>query len=158
MICPAYNSAFILGDDAQFQFLSQFTDDSIPEVKEDLRAFMTKNEYGIIAKVKDKKKWHLVNFVPMAMILPLVDSTLLDSTGQLPIAGYNRDQIVYNRKFGELLVSEKPIERDSISDNNLQKGKKRKKSKDEEEEEEIEEIDEDDPDFDPWSTGDDANW
>ncbi|QNL22844.1 hypothetical protein HZR84_13150 [Hyphobacterium sp. CCMP332] len=155
MVCPAYNSAFILGENEQFQFISQFTDDSIPEIKENLRSFMNKNEFGIVVDVKKKKKWKLLEFVPAEMVLPLIDSTLLDSTGQLKQPGYNREMIVYNRKFGDLLVFKEPVKQDSTTVD--QKGRKKKKKKDKEEEE-LEELDPDDPDFDPWSTGDDANW
>ncbi len=155
MVCPAYNSAFILGEDEQFQFISQFTDDSILEIKENLRSFMNKNEFGIVVDVKKKKKWKLLEFVPAEMVLPLIDSTLLDSTGQLPQPGYNREMIVYNRKFGDLLVFNEPVKQDSTTVD--QKGRKKKKKKDKEEEE-FDELDPDDPDFDPWSTGDDANW
>jgi hypothetical protein len=156
MICPAYNSAFILGDDDQFQFLTQFTNDSVPEIKESLRTFMTKNEFGIVVKVKEKKKWKLVDFVPTKMVLPLIDSTLMDSTGQMPMPGYNREQLVYMRKFSDLLVFDEPVAQDSTAAE--PQGKKKKKKKDKEEDEELEELDEDDPDFDPWSTGGDANW
>lgn len=157
-ICPAYNSAFILGEDEQFQYLSQFTEDSIPELKESLRTFMKKNEFGIVVDVKKKKKWKLIDFIPMEMVLPLIDSTLLDSTGQMAGPGYNREMIVYNRKFGDLLVEPKPSPMDTTQIE--EKGRKRKKKKKkEDEEEELEEMDPDDPDYDPWSTGgDDANW
>lgn len=157
MVCPAYNSAFILGEEEQFQYLSQFTDDSIPEIKENLRTFMEKNEFGIVVEVKEKKKWNLLEFIPREMVLPLVDSTMLDSTGQLPQPGYNREMIVYIRKFGDLLVFNEPGKQDTSAVES--KGlKKKKKNKKEEEEEEFDELDADDPDFDPWSTGDDANW
>lgn len=152
MVCPAYTSAFILGQDEQLQYLSQFTDDSIPEIKDELRTFMQKNEFGIVVDVKRKKKWKLLEFVPAEMVMPLVDSTLMDSTGQLPGPGYNRDMIVYNRKFGDLLVFEKPLKRDTTAQ---EAGAKKKKKK---EDDEFDELDEDDPDFDPWSVGDDANW
>lgn len=155
-MCPAYNSAFILGEEDQLQYLSQFTEDSIPEIKESLRTFMEKNEFGIVVDVKKKKKWKLLQFIPAEMVLPLVDSTLLDSTGQLPQPGYNREMIVYNRKFGDLLVFKEPAPQDSTAVDDRSKKKKKKKKDDEEEE--FEELDEDDPDFDPWSTGDDANW
>jgi hypothetical protein len=156
-ICPAYNSAFILGEDEQLQYLTQFTDDSIPELKESLRTFMEKNEFGIVVNVKKKKKWKLINFIPMHMILPLVDSTMMDSTGQIMGPGYNRDMIVYNRKFGDLLIEPKAEVPDSTQiEEDGKKKKKKKKKKDEEEE--VEDLETDDPDYDPWSGGDDANW
>jgi hypothetical protein len=158
MICPAYNSAFILGEDEQAQFLSQFTDDSIPEIKESLRTFMEKNQFGIVVKVKEKKKWKLIDFVPMEMVLPLVDSTMMDSTGQIATAPYNREQLVYMRKFGDQLVFNDPSKMDTTQTEEPEGRKKRKKKK-KDEEEELEEVDPDDPDYDPWSTGgDDANW
>lgn len=149
MVCPAYTTAFILGDQEQLQFLSQFTEDSLPELKEELRSFMKKNEFGIVVDVKKKKKWKLLQFVPAEMIMPLVDSTLLDSTGQMFQPGYNRDMIVYNRKFGDLLVFEKPVKKDTSSSKQLIE---------EEEDEDADYLDPDDPDYDPWSDGGDSNW
>jgi hypothetical protein len=104
MVCPAYHSAFILGEEDQREFFSNFTGDSFPEIKSDLKKFMEKNKYGIVVEVSKKKKMKLHDYIPTEMILPLIDSTLLDSTGNFPGPGFNRDMIVYNRKFGELLA------------------------------------------------------
>lgn len=162
MICPAYNSAFILGEDAQLDMVSQFTSvDSVYELKENLRSYMKKNEFGIVVEVKPKKKQKLLDFVPMEMVLPLIDSALLDSTGQMMEPGYNREMIVYNRKFGEILAFESQFWNDTTQVDSGKRKRKGKKDDEDEEDEELEdELDPDDPDYDPWSSGggDDANW
>ncbi len=151
MVCPAYHSAFILGEEDQRDFFSNFEGDSFPEIKSDLRKFMEKNKYGIVVEVSRKKKMKLHDYVSMEMILPLIDSTLIDSTGKLmDQPGYNRDMLVYNRKFGELLVqaeARRALDEEWMKENPDGKKKKKKKVKpkaEEDPEEEDEWSDEDD--------------
>ena len=155
MVCPAYHSAFILAEEDQAEFFSNFViEDSFPDIKSDLRKFMEKNKYGIVVEVSKKKKMKLHDYVPMEAILPLVDSTLMDSTGKIPGApGYNRDMIVYNRKYGEILAkAEERWEKDAEFMKNQGDGKKKKKKKPKAEDD-GEEGESDDEDY--WLSPDD---
>lgn len=147
MVCPAYHSAFILGEEDQQEFFSNFEGDSFPEIKDELRSFMEKNKYGIVVEVSKKKKMRLLDFVSMETVFPLIDSTMLDSTGSLPQPGYNRDMMVYNRKFGERLREAQArweLDAKWMEENpEGVKKKKKKKPKAEEDEDEDEFSDDD---------------
>lgn len=142
MVCPAYHSAFILDEEDQRAFFSNFSEDSSGQVaiKDNLKKFMEKNKYGIVVEVERKKKMKLMDYIPRELAFHMMDSTLLDSTGTMELPGYNRDQVVYNRKFGNLLAKQeerwKKIEEYKKAQAEAEKAKKEKKSKNEDEDEE----------------------
>jgi hypothetical protein len=108
VVCPAYQSAFYLDKEKTEDFFSLFGEDSIP--KSDVT--VNKNKYGIIVKVKYKKKKESMNTVKMKTIFPPPKDSLLlaeNNVAEMDSASidtlfdqsyknkfkYNRDQKLY---------------------------------------------------------------
>ncbi len=75
MVCPAYQSTYILDDSVRSVFFSRFESDSTPK----RYARVHKTDYGIIKKKKNKEKHRQMRTVAMKNILPpkqKPDSTL----------------------------------------------------------------------------------
>jgi len=73
VVCPAYQSVFYLDKEKTEDFFSLFGEDSIP--KSDVT--VNKNKYGIIVKVKYKKKRKSMNTVKMKTVFPPPQDSLL---------------------------------------------------------------------------------
>ena len=75
-VCPAYQSSFYLDKKKTEDFFSLFGADSLP--KSDI--YVNKNKYGIIVKVKYRKRQKSLNTVKMETVFPPpTDSLLLAS-------------------------------------------------------------------------------
>ena len=107
-VCPAYQSAFVLDQEKTEDFFSLFGEDSLP--KSDF--FVNKNKYGIIVKVKFRKKREQMKTIKMKTVyappadsflladhnLEEMDSASIDSlfmTRSGKLNNYNRDQRLY---------------------------------------------------------------
>ena len=67
MICPAYQSTFILDDEARYELFSRFEKDSVPEAY----AGVNKNAYGLIKQRPRKKREREMATVAMRNVLPV---------------------------------------------------------------------------------------
>ena len=129
LVCPAYQSAFYLDKEKTEDFFSLFGEDSLP--KSDF--FVNKNKYGIIVKVKYKKRQQAMKTVKMKTIFPPpTDSLLLAnnniaemdsaSVDTLFTQGYkdrfkfNRDQKLYMLAMDPFFDYEDP-EEESVESN-----------------------------------------
>ncbi|MFP4505352.1 MAG: hypothetical protein ACLFOZ_11595 [Cyclobacteriaceae bacterium] len=75
MICPAFQSSFILDDSVRYAHFSNFGPDSLPK-----NYLTAKNRYGIIEGISDLKKQKTFKTVEMVTVFPPpvpVDSSLL---------------------------------------------------------------------------------
>jgi hypothetical protein len=75
MICPAFQSSFILDDSVRYAHFSHFGPDSLP------KTYLTaKNRYGIIEEISDLQKQQTFKTVEMVTIFPPpvpIDSSML---------------------------------------------------------------------------------
>ncbi|MDQ3395780.1 MAG: hypothetical protein M3512_16970, partial [Bacteroidota bacterium] len=136
MICPAFQSTYILEEDASKQLFSLFGEDSLPKSK----VWIQKNRYGMIVKVKHKKRLDDFRTVKMKTIYPdsKIDTVGVDEesfanqdndTLQLEASTganvrYNSDQYSYMKYIGDDIA--KAYERKQAEYN---KGKKEKEEK-----------------------------
>lgn len=79
LVCPAYQSAFYLDKEKTEDFFSLFGEDSLP--KSDF--FVNKNKYGIIVKVKYKKRQQAMRTVKMKTIFPPPSDSLLFASNNM---------------------------------------------------------------------------
>lgn len=66
MVCPAYQSTYILNDSVRSQFFSRFERDSLPK----RYAKVDKTAYGLIRKSRKSEKLREIRTVAMKDILP----------------------------------------------------------------------------------------
>ncbi|CAN5534001.1 hypothetical protein BH23BAC1_BH23BAC1_30220 [soil metagenome] len=76
MICPAFQSTYVLEEDSRQKFFSLFGEDSLPKSK----VFIKKNRYGMIVKVRYREKLNDLRTVKMKSIYPppQIDSVVVD--------------------------------------------------------------------------------
>jgi hypothetical protein len=72
-VCPAYQSVFYLDKEKTEDFFSLFGEDTLP--KSDV--FVNKNKYGIIVKVKYRKKQESMKTIKMETVFPPGEDSLL---------------------------------------------------------------------------------
>lgn len=133
MICPAYQSAFIYNDSIRDRLFAYFDEDSLPAIV----PFSSKNKYGIIEKVSERKRLNSLQIVRMEKIFPGEDPTrdsLLLALGETQGENLNVDSLVnahleaqyhynveqetYMQLFGEYLYRPPPPEPDSENTEN----------------------------------------
>ena len=159
VVCPAFQSTYILNDSVRHQRFSLFGRDTIPRYD----YWVSKNRYGVVERTPYKRKFEEMKTIPMETIFPKkLDSlgkakydslSLISVNGELPPTRFNMDQEFYLRLFGEYLPQPKDIveelteEKDTVIiatpvEEKPKKGLFRKKKKIvvEEEEEESESI------------------
>ncbi|HLF33329.1 MAG TPA: hypothetical protein VI583_03770 [Cyclobacteriaceae bacterium] len=114
MACPAYQSQFLLADEAFHSRFTLFNPDSTPK---DIGK-VKKNKHGTYEGISYSRKNVEMKNVPMIKIYPLIPDSLLmampsDSLGgDSTRTGYesklmtvvNNDQLIYNYLYGSLLV------------------------------------------------------
>jgi hypothetical protein len=83
MICPAYQSTFILDDEARYELFSRFEHDSVPKPY----AGVPKSTFGLIKPLTKKKRERQMAIVAMRNILPVKkeDSLTTSATDITPI-------------------------------------------------------------------------
>lgn len=83
MICPAYQSTFIMDEEVRYQLFSRFEHDSVPKTFNGVR----KNTYGLIEPMAKKKRERQMATVAMRNILPpkKQDSLTTSATDITPI-------------------------------------------------------------------------
>ena len=108
VVCPAYQSVFYLDKEKTEDFFSLFGEDTLP--KSDV--IVNKNKYGIIVKVKYRKKQQSMNTIKMKTVFPPPPDSLLlaeNNIAEMDSASvdtlfddsykdkfkYNRDQKLY---------------------------------------------------------------
>lgn len=125
VVCPAYQSSFLLMPEDQQAFFSLFGEDSIPK---GYRYKIKTNKYGGIVKISYRKRLRDLAYVPMNTLYPIgeeepyVDSTLLAEIDYNPLSdsvsvsldsaslyaraerrkGYNQDQRWYEENIEEI--------------------------------------------------------
>lgn len=113
MICPAFQSTYILEDEATDQMFSLFGEDSLPKGK----TLERKNRYGIMGKVRYRKRQEEIDIVKMKTIYPKeeTDTTKVDEDAFVVVENdtlaleasntsnvrYNNDQHSYMRYIGD---------------------------------------------------------
>ena len=89
MICPAYQSAFLHDQEAQYRRFSYFNEDSTPKV-----ITVSKNKYLIIPEQSYRRKIRSMQTVEMKPIHPKVPDSLLVKKDVDEFAGAERDSTV----------------------------------------------------------------
>ena len=76
MICPAFQSTYVLEEDSRHKLFSLFGEDSLPKSK----MIIKKNRYGIIVKVRYRERLNDLRTVKMKTIYPppQIDSVVVD--------------------------------------------------------------------------------
>ncbi len=112
MICPAFQSTYVLDDEKRATLFSLFAEDSIPKKK----LIVKKNKYGIIVHLKYQKKQKNYNTVRMKNVLPEEEEVVAlaeQDNAYDSISGdlqpkldnrYNSDQILYMEFIGNQLL------------------------------------------------------
>src|SRR5690606_2976958 len=123
MICPAFQSAFIYNDSTRAQLFAYFDHDSLPSQT----VYSSKTKYGIIEKVKRKKRVSQMRVVKMEKVFPEKDpayDSLMLALNTVAVAenldldsligaepqfqyNYNVEQENYMRLFGKYLPQPK---------------------------------------------------
>lgn len=90
MICPAYQSTFIMDEEVRYQLFSRFEHDSIPKPY----AGVNKTTYGLIKPLAKKKRERQMAIVAMRNVLPpkKEDSLTTSATDITPIKREMREQ------------------------------------------------------------------
>jgi len=141
MICPAFQSTYILEEEASNQLFSLFGEDSLPKSK----ILIKKNRYGMIVKVRYKKRLDDMRTVRMKTIHPPeqldtliydedsfanleMDSLGLEASekGNMRNVRYNYDQQNYMRYIGDDIA--KAYERKHAETTRAKKEKEEKES------------------------------
>jgi hypothetical protein len=86
MICPAYQSAFIHDQEAQYRRFSYFNEDSTPKI-----LTVSKNKYLIIPEQSYRRKIRSMQTVEMKPIHPKVPDSLQMKKAEDEFAGAERD-------------------------------------------------------------------
>ncbi len=83
MICPAYQSTFILDDEVRYQLFTRFEKDSIPKEY----AGVKKSSYGLIEPMGRKKRERSMAIVAMRTVMPAKteDSLTTSATDITPL-------------------------------------------------------------------------
>lgn len=113
MICPAFQSTYILEEDASKQLFSLFGEDSLPKSK----ILIKKNRYGMIVKVRYRKRLDDMRTIRMKTIYPpdqidsldfddgsfanLENDTLKLEASERSNVRYNYDQQNYMKYIGD---------------------------------------------------------
>lgn len=90
MICPAYQSTFILDDEARYKLFTKFEEDSLPKEYAGVR----KSQFGLIEPKSRKKREREMAIVAMKNVLPVkpTDSLTTSATDITPMKReLNRD-------------------------------------------------------------------
>ena len=83
MICPAYQSTFILDEEVRYQLFTRFEKDSMPKEY----AGVNKSTYGLITPKSKKKRERQMAIVSMKTIMPVKkeDSLTTSATDIAPL-------------------------------------------------------------------------
>jgi hypothetical protein len=138
MICPAFQSTYILEEETGKQVFSLFGEDSLPKSK----ILIKKNRYGMIVKVKYRKRLDDMRTVRMKTIYPpdQIDSLEVDESSfanhdndtlkleasERSNVRYNYDQRNYMKYIGDDIA--KAYERKQTEFNKIKKEKEEKES------------------------------
>lgn len=138
MICPAFQSTYILEEEAGNQMFSLFGEDSLPKYK----VLQKKDRYGMMVKVKYKRRVNDMRTVRMKNVLPPPQEDTLDvyesfadldndtlmleasETSNVRNFKYNYDQQNYMKYIGDDIA--KAFER---KQNEITKAKQEKEEK-----------------------------